>query len=98
VKLRRNVDRFPEEDFMAFTEQGVAMLSSVLNSSRAIKVNIQIIRIFMRIREMLFNYKDLLLKLEQLEKTTLRNTDDIKIVFDYLKQLLIPLNKRIERG
>ena len=48
---------------MAFTEQGVAMLSSVLNSSRAIGVNIQFIRIFTRMREMLFNYKDILLKL-----------------------------------
>jgi hypothetical protein len=50
---------------MAFTEQGVAMLSSVLKSARAIKVNIQIIRIFTRIREMLLNYKDLFTKLEQ---------------------------------
>src|ERR1700748_911345 len=48
---------------MAFTEQGVAMLSSVLNSARAIKVNIQIIRIFTRMREMLLNYKDIQLKL-----------------------------------
>ena len=75
---------------MAFTEQGVAMLSSVLNSPRAIKVNIQIIRIFTRLRKMLLNYKDVLLKLEQLEKQTLQNTDDIKVVFAYLKKLLIP--------
>jgi hypothetical protein len=47
---------------MAFTEQGVAMLSSVLNSDRAIKVNIQIIRIFTRMRQMLLTHKDLLLK------------------------------------
>jgi len=75
---------------MAFTEQGVAMLSSVLNSERAIKVNIQIIRIFTRMREILLNYKDILLKLEQLEKQTYQNTKDIQIVFAYLKQLLTP--------
>ena len=48
---------------MAFTEQGVAMLSSVLNSNRAIEVNIRIIRIFTRLREMLLAHKDILLKL-----------------------------------
>ena len=69
---------------MAFTEQGVAMLSSVLNSARAIKVNIQIIRIFSRMRELLLNYKDVLLKLEKLEKQTLRNTDDIKGLFSII--------------
>lgn len=51
-----------------FTEQGVAMLSSVLNSDTAIEVNIQIIRIFKRIRETLLSNKEVLLKMEQLEK------------------------------
>jgi ORF6N domain len=81
---------------MAFTEQGVAMLSSVLNSARAIKVNIQIIRIFTRMREMLLNYKDIQLKLEQLERQTLQNTEDIQGVFAYLKQLLVPV-EQVER-
>src|SRR6266705_121421 len=49
---------------MAFTEQGVAMLSSVLNSKTAIEVNIQIIRIFTRMRELLLTHKDILIKLE----------------------------------
>src|ERR1700733_4790996 len=75
---------------MAFTEQGVAMLSSVLNSARAIKVNIQIIRIFTRMREILLNYKDLLLKLEQLERKLTGHDDDIQLIFKYLKQLLNP--------
>lgn len=74
---------------MAFTEQGVAMLSSVLNSTRAIQVNIQIIRIFTRMREVLFNYQDVLLKIEHLEKQTLQDSDDVKVIFSYLKQLLI---------
>jgi hypothetical protein len=66
------------------------MLSSVLGSDRAIQVNIQIIRIFTRMRELLLDYKDILVKLEQLEQQTLRNTGDIQVVFDYLKQLLLP--------
>ena len=53
---------------MAFTEQGVAMLSSVLNSERAVQVNIHIIRVFTRVREMLLTHKDVLLKLEQIGK------------------------------
>lgn len=59
----------------AFTEQGVAMLSSVLNSETAIEVNIQIIRIFTRIREVLLTQKDVLLKMEQLEVTILRQNE-----------------------
>jgi ORF6N domain len=73
-----------------FTEQGVAMLSSVLNSERAIKVNIQIMRIYARMREMLMTNKDILLKLEQLERQVVQNSDDIQRIFMVLKQLLIP--------
>jgi hypothetical protein len=78
-----------------FTEQGVAMLSSVLNSDTAIEVNIQIIRVFTKMREMLTNHKDFLLKIEMLENNILKqntqiqqNTDDIQLVFDALKALL----------
>ena len=55
---------------MAFTEQGVAMLSSVLNSPTAIDVNIQIIRVFTKMRELILTHKDILIKLEQIEKKT----------------------------
>jgi hypothetical protein len=78
-----------------FSEQGVAMLSSVLNSKTAIDVNIQIIRIFTRIRETLVSNKDLLLKMEQLEKKviidgqkTSKHEEDIQLIFNALKQLL----------
>jgi len=71
-----------------FTEQGVAMLSSVLNSEQAIEANIRIIRIFTRLRQMLVTHKDILLKLEQFEKQLDRNTSDIKLIFQALKQLL----------
>jgi len=73
-----------------FTEQGVAMLSSVLNSKIAIAVNIQIIRIFTRMREMLLTHKDLLLKIEQLERKVGNHDQDIQLIFQYLKQLLNP--------
>ncbi len=75
---------------LVFTEQGVAMLSSVLNSERAVLVNIHIIRVFARLREMLLTHKDVLLKLEQLERKVVRQDDDIKLIFDYLKELLTP--------
>lgn len=71
-----------------FTEQGVAMLSSVLNSDTAIEVNIRIIRIFTKLRELLLTNKEILLKLEQLEKKVIRHDEDIQMVFAALKQLL----------
>ena len=74
----------------AFTEHGVLMLSSVLNSDRAIQVNIQIMRIYAKLREMLMTNKDILLKLEQLERKALRQDGDIKLIFKYLKELLNP--------
>lgn len=79
----------------AFTELGVAMLSSVLNSDTAISVNIQIIRIFSRMREVLLTHKDVLLKLEQLERKILHQDElankhegEIQTIFHALKQLL----------
>ena len=74
----------------AFTEQGVAMLSSVLNSERAIRVNIRIIRVFTKMRELLLAHKDILLQLEKIERQVAGNTEDIRVIFDYLKQLLNP--------
>ena len=72
---------------LVFTEQGVAMLSSVLNSERAILVNIQIIRIFTRIRELLIPNKEILQKLMDLENKGLEHDKKIKIIFEYLQQL-----------
>jgi ORF6N domain len=73
-----------------FTEHGAVMLASVLNSERAIEVNIQIVRIFTKMRELLLNYKDVLLKIEQLEKQTLHNTEEIQLIFEYIRELIIP--------
>ena len=73
-----------------FTEQGVTMLSCVLNSRKANDVNIRIIRIFTKMREMVLTHKDILLKLELLEKNLMQHDDDIKVIFDYVKELLEP--------
>jgi hypothetical protein len=73
-----------------FIEQGVTMLACILNSERAIAVNIQIIRIFTRLQEMILTHKDILLKLEQIEQKVTAHDQDIKLIFDYLKQLLTP--------
>ncbi|MGV8138349.1 MAG: ORF6N domain-containing protein [Mangrovibacterium sp.] len=70
-----------------FTEQGVAMLSSILNSERAIQVNIQIIRIFTKMRALLATHKEILQKLEQLEKKDIEQDEKIMLIFEYLKQL-----------
>lgn len=74
----------------AFTEHGVAMLSSILNSEAAILVNIQIIRIFSRMRELMMTHKDILLKLEQMEQKVSNQDEDIQLIFQYLKELLNP--------
>ena len=71
----------------AFTEQGVAMLSSVLNSERAIQVNIQIMRTFSKIRQMLEAHKELRQKIETIERKYDRQ---FKVVFDVLKELFEP--------
>jgi len=75
---------------MAFTEQGVAMLSSVLHSERAIEVNIAIMRAFVKLREMLAAHKDLKRKLAALEK---KYDDQFKIVFEAISELMAPPEK-----
>ncbi len=72
---------------LVFTEQGVAMLSSVLNSDRAIMVNIQIIRVFTKMRELVETHREILQKLEHLEKKDIEQDDKIMLIFEYLKQL-----------
>jgi len=69
----------------AFTQEGVAMLSSVLNSKRAIQVNIQIMRVFTRLRQILLGNKDLRRELEELKRVT---DDRFRVVFETLDQLL----------
>jgi len=84
----------------AFTEQGVAMLSSVLNSDIAIEVNIRIIRVFTKMREYALSHKEILLQLAKLEKEVKGNSKDIENIFLVLKELIekhseppVPRNK-----
>jgi len=73
---------------MAFTEQGVAMLSSVLNSKKAIHVNIQIMRVFTRMREMLADTLSLKLDIEEIKKKLKNQDKNIELVFNYLDELI----------
>ncbi|PCJ28081.1 MAG: DNA-binding protein [Flavobacteriales bacterium] len=71
-----------------FTEHGVLMLSSVLNSERAIVVNINIMRVYTKIKEMLLTHKDLLLKMEEMEQKVIGQDEKIQTIFNYLKQFI----------
>jgi hypothetical protein len=74
----------------AFTEHGILMLANVLRSEQAIAVSIRIIDIFVRMRQVMFTHKDILLRLEQLERRIGEHGTDIQSIFEYLKQLLTP--------
>ena len=69
-----------------FTEHGAVMLASVLNSERAITVNIQIVRIFNKMREMMLLHKDLLLEMQKINSILVDHDDKIELIFEYLKQ------------
>lgn len=86
LKHGQNIKYLP----YAFTEHGVAMLSSVLNSERAIQVNILIMRAFTKIREILLTHKELAAKIEALEKKYAEHDQTIKEIFEAIKQLLEP--------
>ncbi len=73
----------------AFTEHGAVMLASVLNSNRAIDVNVQIVRIFTRMREVLISCKDILIRLEKLERKGIKDEEKMGLIFKYLKEFLI---------
>lgn len=70
----------------AFTEHGVLMLSSVLNSERAIQVNIRVMRIYVKIREMMMLHKDILQRIEDIEERLTNQDNQFMVVFEYLKQ------------
>lgn len=76
-----------------FTQEGVAMLSSVLNSERAIKVNIQIMRAFVKLKELLLTHKDLAIKIETLERKYADHDEKIKGIFEAIRQLIIAPEK-----
>ena len=77
----------------AFTEQGVAMLSSVLKSKRAIQVNIAIMRVFVKLKEIISNHKELALQLTKLEHKVAKHDQEIQNIFDVIRQLMSPPEK-----
>jgi hypothetical protein len=79
-----------------FTEQGVAMLSSVLNSKRAISVNIQIMRVFTKLRRMAMDYVELKGKIEEIERKSEKHDQQFKAVFEAIKALLVTPTKEIK--
>lgn len=81
----------------AFTEQGVAMLSSVLSSQTAIKVNIQIIRVFTKIRQMFTDNLSLKLEIEDIKKKLSNQNKNIELVFSYLDELLEKKENQVPR-
>ena len=72
----------------AFTEHGAVMLASILNSQRAMEVNIQIVRVFIKMRELILSHKDLLIEMEEIRKKVANQDDKIELVFDYLTQFI----------
>ena len=81
----------------AFTEHGVLMLSSVLRSEQAVQVNIQIMRVYSKMKELLMLHKDILIKLEQLEKNTDKHDEQIQLIFSYIKKLIEQPKTKTER-
>jgi len=82
---------------MAFTEQGVAMLSSVLRSNRAIEVNVAIMRAFVQLRKMISSHKELAHKLLELEQRLEGHDEQIQVIFEAIKQLMMPPKKSRKR-
>lgn len=80
-----------------FTEHRAVMLASVINSERAIEVNIQIVRIFTQLRQVLATNQDILLKLQSLESNMSTNSKEIQYIFQVLKQLLEPEIENVPR-
>ena len=93
LKRGQNIKYLP----FAFTEHGVLMLSSVLRSERAVQVNIQIMRVYSKMKELLLMNKDILLKLEKLEKSSDKHDKEIKLIFDAIKKLIAPPAERTQR-
>ena len=83
---------------LVFTEQGISMLSSVLNSPMAINVNIQIIRVFTKIREALLDNLSVKLEIEEIKKKLINHDKNIELVFSYLDELIDKKENTIERA
>lgn len=82
-----------------FTEHGILMLANVLKSERAIEMSMQIIRVFVQMRELALTHKDILVKLLKIEKKVTEHDEDLKLLFDAVKGLLNePKKERVKIG
>jgi len=93
LKRGQNIKFLP----FAFTEHGVLMLSSVLKSQQAVQVNIQIMRVYSKMKELLIMHKDILVKLEKLEKQSDKHDEQIQLIFSYIKKLIEQPKTKSER-
>jgi phage regulator Rha-like protein len=93
VTLEKGRGKYPKYLPYAFTEQGVAMLSSVLRSKRAIQVNIAIMRAFVKLRQILSTHKELAHKLTELERKIEKHNAEIRSIFEAIRQLMSPPEK-----
>jgi hypothetical protein len=99
-ELVTNCDQLPEKlkhSFvtpMAFTEHGILMLSSILRSTKAVEVNIQITRTFVKLRKIASSHEELSRKIKDLEKTVKGNSSDIKLIFNTINTMLNPRTKK----
>ncbi|MFA6280924.1 MAG: ORF6N domain-containing protein [Candidatus Omnitrophota bacterium] len=98
-KLVTNCDRFKTLKHSTvtpsvFTEHGILMLSSVLNSEHAIQINIAIVRIFIKLREIFFNHKKLAIKLNELERKVEDHDKEIEAIFDVIRELMEPVPQK----
>ncbi len=82
--------RYSKYPLYVFTEQGVAMLSSILRSRRAIQVNIAIMRVFVKLRQILSTHKELAHKLSELERKLEKHDTEIQSIFEAIRQLMAP--------
>lgn len=89
--------KYPKYLPFAFTEQGVAMLSSVLRSKRAIEVNIKIMRIFVSMRKLIATNQEILEKIEKLESENANQNAQISIIYETIKELIEPTYKNRKR-
>ena len=81
----------------SFTEHGVAMLSSVLHGKRAIHINILIIKVFVKLREILATHKELAQRLQELEVKIEKHDDAISAIFEAIRQLMAPPPEKLKR-
>ncbi len=82
---------------IVFTEHGVLMLANVIKSNQAIQMSIHIIEVFIKLRQILLQHKDILLKLEVLERNVTHNNNDINLLFQAVKELVYTLEAERQR-